>query len=72
MLKRYTPQDARTTLLRRIPLDELSIPDSMKERIVQVFGSALTPSEAVNVILNNVRQDGDEALHKWSQRLDGQ
>ena len=72
MLKRYTPQDARTTLLRRIPLDELNIPDSMKERIVQVFGRKLTPSEAVQVILNDVRQDGDEALHKWSWRLDGQ
>jgi histidinol dehydrogenase len=71
MLKQYTLQEARATLLRRIPLDDLNLTDSMKEHIMNVFGSLLTPSEAVRVILNDVRLHGDEALRKWSLRLDG-
>jgi histidinol dehydrogenase len=71
MLKQYSPQEARATLLRRIPLDDLTLTEAMKERIVAVFGSLLTPAEAVRVILNDVRQHGDDALRKWSQRLDG-
>jgi len=72
MLKQYFPEEARRTLLRRVPLEDLALSDAMNDRIVAVFGSLLTPAEAVRVILNDVRQHGDEALRKWSLRLDGQ
>jgi histidinol dehydrogenase len=72
MLKIYSAQEARVGLLRRIPLDDLTIPNSMKERIQAVFGSPLTPAEAVNRILADVRARGDAALQDWSSRLDSQ
>lgn len=72
MLKLYTANDARTGLLKRVPLDDLAIPASLQERIRGVFGSPLTPLEAVNRILVDVRSRGDAALQDWSARLDGQ
>ena len=72
MLKLFTAAEARGGLLRRIPLDDMAIPDSMKERIQAVFGAPLSPAEAVNRILADVRARGDAALQDWSSRLDGQ
>jgi histidinol dehydrogenase len=72
MLRLYNNQDARISLLRRTPLEELAIPASLQESIRQNFGAALSPAEAVNLILSEVRQGGDEALRKWATKLDGQ
>ncbi len=72
MLKLYTPENARATLLKRIPLDDLAIPPVLQENITRIFGAALTPAQAVDVILTDVRKNGDEALRKWSEKLDGQ
>jgi histidinol dehydrogenase len=71
MLTIYSPGQARRTILKRQPPDETSIPESVQEGIERVFGEPLTPEQAVNRILRDVRQRGDAALQDWSKRLDG-
>lgn len=62
---------AERTLLRRTPLNESDVPQSLLESIEQLFGAPLTPAEAVDRILSDVHGRGDDALREWSQRLDG-
>lgn len=62
---------ARTGILRRVPFDEVDIPQSLHESIAARFGEPLTPARAVERVVNDVRHNGDAALHTWTQRLDG-
>ncbi len=62
---------ARATLLRRVPLDELPVTDAMLDRNEQVYGERLTPAQAVERILRDVRERGDDALRDWTRRIDG-
>ncbi len=71
MLIRYDPATARNTLLKRQPIDDMTVPESVLERIQQTFGEALTPTQVVDRILRDVRQRGDAALSEWTERLDG-
>jgi len=71
MLKIYDPESALRTILKRQPPDELSVPPALAERIARLFGAPLTPAQAVERILADVRARGDAALHEWSMRLDG-
>lgn len=71
MLKIYDPQSARASLLKRAPLEQIPLPAAVLERLVAVFGEALTPDQAVRRILQDVRQRGDLALRHWSKKLDG-
>jgi len=71
MLTIFSVEQARKTILKRQPPDEISIPESVQQGIEQVFGEPLTPEQAVNRILGDVRQRGDAALQDWSKRLDG-
>ncbi len=63
--------EASRTILRRVPLDELSVPESLRDSIERLFGARLTPAEAVERIIRDVRERGDAALHEWGARLDG-
>ena len=73
MLRIYDDwKQARRTVLRRrdmMALDEL--PEPVRAGIRHVFGTELTPEEAVARILADVRQRGDEALRDWTIRIDG-
>ena len=71
MLKRYTPENARLSILRRTPPDEFPVSQRLLDGIAQVFGEPLTPEGAVNRILREVRSEGDSALQKWTYHLDG-
>jgi histidinol dehydrogenase len=71
MLKKYDPESARKTILKRQPIDEVEIPEQLKTSIEDIFGESLSPTEAVRIILKNVREDGDKALRTWAERLDG-
>ncbi|MBI4200041.1 MAG: histidinol dehydrogenase [Chloroflexi bacterium] len=46
-------------------------PPEVAERIAAIFGRAMTPREAVSLILESVRQKGDEALRELTTRIDG-
>jgi len=71
MLRIFDPESAQNTILKRHPIDEVEIPERLQASIEEVFGKPLSPSEAVNIIIRNVREDGDEALRSWAERLDG-
>jgi histidinol dehydrogenase len=62
---------ARRTILRRVPLDEFSAPPALLDSIERMFSARLTPAEAVDRIIRDVRERGDAALYDWSARLDG-
>ena len=71
MLKQYTPQTARETILKRTPPDEFPVSQSVQDGITRLFGADLTPDEAVSRILKEVRLNRDSALQKWTLTLDG-
>jgi histidinol dehydrogenase len=62
--------EARRTILRRVPLDEVVATPAMLEQIARTFGEPLTPAQAVDRIIADVRGRGDLALHEWSTKLD--
>ena len=62
---------ARRTILRRVPFDEIEAPPALLDSIEQVFGARLTPAEAVEQIIRDVRGRGDHALREWTARADG-
>ncbi len=64
-------QTAQKTILRRLPWGEEDVPASVLDRIESTFGERLTPQQAVNRILRDLRSQGDEALRFWTQKLDG-
>ena len=72
MLKIYDPRiRAARRILKRQPLDDMAVPPAVQERIARLFGEPLTPAQAVERILADVRARGDAALREWSMRLDG-
>lgn len=71
MLRIFQPDQARASILKRVPMDEMSVPESVLQRTAALFGESLTPTQAVERILADVRHRGDTALREWSQRLDG-
>lgn len=71
VLPRYTVEQARRTILRRIPWEDWEAPTSLQEGIARLFGEALTPWEATARIVQDVRRRGDAALRDWTKRLDG-
>jgi histidinol dehydrogenase len=70
MLKRYTPQRASETILKRTPPDEFPVSQRVLDGIAKLFGEELTPEQAVSRILKDVRMNGDSALQKWTLTLD--
>jgi histidinol dehydrogenase len=70
MLKRYDPQTARQTILKRTPPDEFPVSQRVLDSIAQLFGERLTADQAVSKILKDVRMNGDSALQKWTLTLD--
>lgn len=62
---------AQASVLKRVPFDEVEVTPALLDGIAQRFGERLTPAQAVERIVNDVRQRGDVALAEWSQRLDG-
>ncbi len=67
----YDSQTARQTILLRRPPDETGLPPAAQERITALFGEPLSAEQAVARIIADVRRRGDEALRKWTQKLDG-
>jgi histidinol dehydrogenase len=70
MLKIFTMEEARRSLLKRDALNAMRYPDSLIQRTENLFGKGITPPIAVAQILETVRQAGDTALRRWSSLLD--
>jgi len=71
MLKQYSVAEAQQSILKRIPLDDMTVPAAVLERIAALFGEPLSPYQAVARILADVRRQGDAALREWTVKLDG-
>ncbi len=71
MISIFDSATAKNSILRRIPMDAESVPDSMLDRIESLFDERITPHEAVTRILRDIRTRGDKALHFWTEKLDG-
>ncbi len=67
----YGAEEGRRTLLRRQSLDEYeaSVADSFATE--ELFGERLTPDQVVARILADVKANGDQAVRKYSARIDG-
>ena len=62
---------ARASILRRQPWDDFELPEEILDSNERIFGSRIGPDEAVRRILADVRTGGDEAVRRWTQKLDG-
>ncbi len=62
---------AKETILRRDRWLEHDVPDSLKSSLENLFGEPLSPEQAVRRILGDVRAEGDTALRRWTERIDG-
>ncbi len=71
MLKIYELEDARKSILQRKPLNTQPVPEGVKQGVEAIFGTGVSPSQAVTRILASVQERGDEALREWSWTLDG-
>ena len=70
VLKIYDVNTARETILHRESIGRVPADSATTERLGRIFGQGVTPEEAVTRILASVRNEGDEALKRWSKSLD--
>jgi histidinol dehydrogenase len=61
--------EARRSLLRRAPL-ETSLPQTVRDEIVRVFGDDIGAQGAVDRILHDVRAEGDAAVSRYNREID--
>ena len=64
-------EEAKATVLKRRPLEEMEVLPGLKERIRRLFGQELTPAEAVARIIADVRREGEQAVRDYTRRIDG-
>ena len=73
MLKLYSIQDAKKTILRRdnaLFFADAPMTDAQKAAATQIYGKPLSPDEGVRHILRDVHQNGDAAVKAWTAKLD--
>jgi histidinol dehydrogenase len=71
MLKILELDDALSTILKRLPIDEIVVTENMRQRTIATFGEDLHPEDVVRRILKDVRARGDAALVDWTRKLEG-
>ena len=71
LLRIIDVREAQATILRRVPWEDQEMPAKVLDGVERVFGERITPVQAVERILHDVRHGGDAALRTWSQRIDG-
>ncbi|CUH96337.1 Histidinol dehydrogenase [Propionispora sp. 2/2-37] len=64
-------KDEMTALLTKPAFDQLELGEKAKRRIQETFGRDMTASQVVEVIVNEIRHQGDAALFKYIQQIDG-
>jgi histidinol dehydrogenase len=63
--------EARRTILARRSPEEETLSPRMREGIARVFGAELRVGEVVDRILADVRRDGDAAVRRYTEMIDG-
>jgi histidinol dehydrogenase len=69
-MKIYSVEEAKKSILKRLPFNLQSVPQSILDGIKSLFGESLSPSDAVARILADVHSRGDQALVEWNTKLD--
>lgn len=64
--------EARVSLLARRELGSGDVSAAVRARLKSIFGRELSPEEAVQQILQDVREQGDVAVREYTGRIDGQ
>ncbi len=64
-------EEARQTILKRQPAQDIELPERIRETVRRVFGEELGAAEVVERILSDVRRDGDAAVLRYNQEIDG-
>jgi len=67
----YDFKEAKTNLLKRLPLEQEELPQGIQQRIKDIFAEDLTPSQVVERIISEVRSKGDDALFDFAARFEG-
>ena len=62
---------ARAGILRRVPLEDAEPPESVRSRDRALFGPGLSVSQVVDQIIAGVRNEGDAAVLRFNEALDG-
>ncbi len=62
---------AESVLTRIDPLDLSSLPEPVLQRTRDLFGAGATPESSVLQMLRDVRSDGDAAVRRYANLLDG-
>lgn len=57
--------------LTKPAFDQVAVSENVRARIQQTFGEALTPSQLVERIVQDVRQRGDSAVLEYTAKIDG-
>lgn len=63
--------EAQRSILARRPLADEALSPGVREGIRRVFGEDLTAGQVVDRILADVRNDGDTALRRYTEAIDG-
>jgi histidinol dehydrogenase len=71
MLRIFAADEGLAGILKRRPIDEFPVSESMRQRTISTFGEDIPPQEVVRRILLDVKIHGDAALVEWTRKLDG-
>ncbi len=63
--------EAIEALTRRHGFEETVLSEGARQGIRRIFGSDLTASEVVDLILNEVQKSGDAAVRRFTEAIDG-
>ena len=63
-------EEGRRLLLERRPLAAEELPMEIRETTFKTFGAELAPEEVVRRIIRDVREDGDNGVRYYNQRID--
>ena len=69
-MKIYSVEEALETILQRKALNRIEYSPITIEKTEEFFGHEVRPPQAVELILQSVEKEGDQAVRKWSQILD--
>jgi histidinol dehydrogenase len=71
LFRLYNADEARQTILHRLPVGDTKVTPTLAKGIERVFGEAIGPEEAVQRILADIRRRGETAVIDWTEKIDG-
>ncbi len=71
LFRLFNAAEARQTILKRLPVGEVTLTPTLAKSLERVFGEALSLEAAISRILADVRQRGDAAVLDWTEKIDG-